>query len=74
MIGYYCFVVIVTIIDVMMLNTVLPDINSSGYSKDLMRTIIAALIWVPYFLKSERVRFTFEKEFEQLDKLTDTFS
>lgn len=37
-----------------------PDTDSQSM-KEIVRAIIAASIWIPYFLKSERVRNTFVK-------------
>jgi hypothetical protein len=54
-IGYYIINFALLLIDYLILVTVVPSTSGSG----LWQTGIAALIWIPYFLKSRRVKETF---------------
>lgn len=40
--------------------------NDPSAMKELFRSIVAALIWIPYFIKSERVKNTFLKPSSQM--------
>jgi len=57
---YYGATLIIQILDLSAVATLNPSFKWSGESMStIVRTIIAAAIWIPYLLKSERVRNTF---------------
>ena len=51
---------------------VLSPADFSETSRDITRSIIGAAVWIPYFLKSERVKSTFCKQSMPLDSLRET--
>ena len=66
MIAYYLFYLIIVLIEFSVIEFVIvkafPSIEKGLMKQiypDLMRSMLYALLWIPYFLKSERVRKTF---------------
>ena len=66
MIAYYLFYLITVLIEFSVIEFVIvkafPSIEKGLMKQiypDLMRSMLYALLWIPYFLKSERVRKTF---------------
>lgn len=60
-IGMLIFSVVFILIDSFALKLVLPDekVFDTQTLKEFLRGIVAVLIWVPYTLKSKRVKLTF---------------
>lgn len=61
MIIFYCTSLLIGIIDYALLQQIpLAQEAEDGSSlRDIMRSIITCAIWIPYFIKSERVKNTF---------------
>jgi hypothetical protein len=60
MILYFVFQLLVTIADTVVAHSVLPSVAlSSASGVRLARSIIPVCIWVPYLLRSRRVKVTF---------------
>ncbi|MCP9495012.1 MAG: DUF2569 domain-containing protein [Pyrinomonadaceae bacterium MAG19_C2-C3] len=60
-IGIACFSLVFVIIDAFAMKLVMPDepIFDSDTIKELLRSLFAVIIWVPYMLVSKRVKATF---------------
>jgi len=60
-IGILLFTLLYGLIDALAIKAVLPSepIFGPDTTKELVRTLIQMLIWVPYMLKSKRVKVTF---------------
>jgi len=58
-IGYFFFIVLFRVGDYIMISYAshmkIPDV----YTEDMMRAIVGAAIWIPYFMRSRRVKRTF---------------
>jgi hypothetical protein len=67
MIGLMLAQIVMLIVDEA-LSAQIPAVESKGQgASDVMRSCIAALIWIPYFLRSRRVRNTFVRREPQLN-------
>ncbi|WP_414859286.1 DUF2569 domain-containing protein [Paenibacillus haidiansis] len=58
MIIFYSASLVVTIIDYIFVYFAFPG-QAGSLIRDLVRPVITCLIWIPYFLQSERVKNTF---------------
>lgn len=63
-IGIVIFTLIFIVFDAIAINSVLPDepIFDSDTVKEISRTLISCLIWIPYMLISKRVVATFVRK------------
>ncbi|GGD55637.1 DUF2569 domain-containing protein [Paenibacillus nasutitermitis] len=61
MICFYSTGLIVVILDYILLNQIpaLKEVQDTGSTKVIIRSVISCAIWIPYFLKSNRVSRTF---------------
>ena len=59
MILYMVFSNAVMIADVLAAHAILPSVSHVSGDFNLARSIIAAALWIPYFLRSRRVKVTF---------------
>lgn len=59
MIFYLCLHLIVDVGDAVAAHAVMPSVAVSAPLQAITRSFLAALIWVPYFLVSRRVKVTF---------------
>lgn len=63
--------------DLILIQLVAPDTNTSEYTSTIIRSMVAAAIWIPYFRTSQRVKRTFvnryghDKDDESLALQTD---
>ncbi|MET3978163.1 transglutaminase-like putative cysteine protease [Mucilaginibacter sp. UYP25] len=57
-IGLYAYFVVFQFVDYILLQNTGVDVRAED-GKDLMRAMVAAAIWIPYFIKSTRVQKTF---------------
>ncbi|NER17140.1 DUF2569 family protein [Spongiivirga citrea] len=67
---FYVLNVVFQIIDIVLADLILSDVlTNTDYknsSKGIIRGIIAAAIWIPYFFKSERVKNTFVNTYQDI--------
>jgi hypothetical protein len=62
-IAWYLFAVVIVMLDPLigeLIPAVAAESNAESF-QEIARSVLAAAIWVPYFLKSERVKATFVK-------------
>ena len=61
MIIYYSTSLVVGIIDYLLVLQIpmASEMQDAGQLKDIFRSLVTCLIWIPYFVKSERVKNTF---------------
>ena len=52
---------IMIIVDANLIKVVMPDevVYSADTVKEIMKTLVSCLIWIPYILVSKRVKVTF---------------
>jgi len=62
-IGILLFTLAFILVDALAINTVLPEVPifNADTTEEFVRSLIIALIWVPYMLVSKRVKLTFIK-------------
>ncbi|RXZ81947.1 DUF2569 domain-containing protein [Paenibacillaceae bacterium] len=63
MIIFYSLSMLIGIVDYVFIQqiAIAKELEDGGSLKDIVRSVLACLIWIPYFLKSERVMNTFIK-------------
>ncbi|MGZ9583687.1 DUF2569 domain-containing protein [Paenibacillus marinisediminis] len=61
MIAFYTLSLIIAIVDYVLMSQlpIANGLDDGSILKDMVRAIITCMIWIPYFLKSERVQNTF---------------
>lgn len=61
MIGYILFSLLTSIVDYVAVSQIeiLAQGNDGTFMREVTRSILYACIWIPYFIRSKRVRNTF---------------